>query len=282
MIDPTTLSTFAAATKRELLLDRFDLRLDRDGLIVLDRIVVPVVSRQRGAGSEAMRRLVAFADDHHARLGLSLANPSDGIGTSSRSRLIKFYKRFGFVENKGRARDFSVSWDMLREPRAARRTNPSDRPWIWVDMLRDPRAARRPWIWVDVEHVRARFIAAGHDRVADTVIVLDPSVDTWEKGERTVASCEADGSKIYLSPRIERFDEARRRALIAHELGHAVQGKYDTPVSRRDRHDEVERDADRIAEDVMGQKLYYSMIDGRLIQTFNPRDGVRPRPRGLE
>lgn len=266
MIDPTTLSTFAAATKRELLLDRFDLRLDRDGLIVLDRIVVPVVSRQRGAGSEAMRRLVAFADDHHARLGLSLANPSDGIGTSSRSRLIKFYKRFGFVENKGRARDFSVSWDMLREPRAARRANPSDRAWIWVD----------------VEHVRARFIAAGHDRVADTVIVLDPSVDTWEKGERTVASCEADGSKIYLSPRIERFDEARRRALIAHELGHAVQGKYNTPVSRRDRHDEVERDADRIAEDVMGQKLYYSMIDGRLIQTFNPRDGVRPRPRGLE
>lgn len=117
-MSPQDLNAFAAYTQGRYGLDRLDLYLDRSGLLVLDRIEVARDSRGSGSGSRAMQHLVDFADEHGLRMGLSTANPSDGMGTSSRARLVRFYKRFGFVENKGRSRDFSVSssLNMLREP----------------------------------------------------------------------------------------------------------------------------------------------------------------------
>ena len=36
---------------------------------------------------------------------------------TSQARLKKFYKKFGFVENKGRNKDFEISELMYREPK---------------------------------------------------------------------------------------------------------------------------------------------------------------------
>ncbi len=89
---------------------------ERNGIISLQRIVVPEEKRKGGIGTRWMERLVAYADQTGQTITLS---PSVDFGASSRSRLVKFYKRFGFVENKGRAKDFSLSESMYRLPQQA-------------------------------------------------------------------------------------------------------------------------------------------------------------------
>jgi GNAT superfamily N-acetyltransferase len=69
-------------------------------------------SRNQGLGTSAMQESVALADKHGIRLDLS---PTNEWG-SSKERLVKFYKRFGFVENKGRNKDYRISETMYRLP----------------------------------------------------------------------------------------------------------------------------------------------------------------------
>jgi GNAT superfamily N-acetyltransferase len=73
--------------------------------------------RSQGVGTKAMEELIAYADQLGKRITLSPGLPDDAQGTTSRSRLVKFYKRFGFKENKGRNRDFSTRDGMIREPK---------------------------------------------------------------------------------------------------------------------------------------------------------------------
>lgn len=145
-------------------------------------------------------------------------------------------------------------------------------------------------LWDMVEEVRVAFESFGYTRLRRTHVVLDPKlVKDWEDGKRTVAQTSADGLRMWLSPVMLRFDRSRNLALLSHEFGHAVQGLYgmfDVPAADQedeDDHDAVERDADQIGEHVMGKPLYYApvSVSGRLIQTFNQQNGVRPRPDGL-
>jgi|GEM_PF-5367859 len=129
-----------------------------------------------------------------------------------------------------------------------------------------------------------RYADAGYPKVRRARVEVTCDVDSWCEGKRTVASCRSDGGIIWLSPRIETFDRARQVALLAHEYGHAVQGFYGDVVSS---HDAIERDADSIAENVMGVPLFYAPVPHdrhrRMIQTFDAhaRGAVRPRPKGL-
>ncbi|KVO05548.1 hypothetical protein WJ69_22880 [Burkholderia ubonensis] len=95
---------------------KVDVSEGRDGTITLSRIVVPEGERQSGVGSAFMRDLTHYADERGARIALS---PSTDFGASSVGRLRDFYRRHGFVENKGRNRDFEVSESMYREPGGA-------------------------------------------------------------------------------------------------------------------------------------------------------------------
>jgi hypothetical protein len=141
--------------------------------------------------------------------------------------------------------------------------------------------ASRESVWDIAEYVRQRFIDSGYSKLRRTHIKVEWSIDAWDDGKRTVAACSADGLRMWVSPRLEEFDRNRQIALLAHEFGHAVQGLYGLEVP--DAHDAVERDADSLAEHVMGRHLFYGLIDGRLIQTLDSRapGAVRPRPRGL-
>lgn len=85
---------------------------DADSYVVLSRIIVPKDARGSGVGRKAMAELVAEAD----RNGWRLALTPDGEWGSSVPRLRKFYKEFGFVENKGRSRDFRTRETMIRQP----------------------------------------------------------------------------------------------------------------------------------------------------------------------
>lgn len=77
------------------------------------KIVVPKDSRNQGVGTEAMKLITAYADEKQRRVTLTPASDFGG----SKTRLIGFYKRHGFVENKGRNKDYSTREAMYRDPK---------------------------------------------------------------------------------------------------------------------------------------------------------------------
>lgn len=83
---------------------------ERGGVINLSKIVVPKDLRGEGAGTKAMKSMIAYADDTGQTISLS---PSSDFG-GSKARLLKFYKSLGFVANKGRNKDYEISESMYR------------------------------------------------------------------------------------------------------------------------------------------------------------------------
>lgn len=82
----------------------------RGGFSVLSKIEIPKSDRNTGQGTRIMEEIVSAADAQGIDLALT---PSDAFG-SSKTRLEKFYRRFGFVPNKGRNKDFTTREAMLR------------------------------------------------------------------------------------------------------------------------------------------------------------------------
>jgi len=82
--------------------------------IELSKIVVPKDKRGEGLGSKFMQDLISHADKNEKKIVLS---PSTDFGASSVNRLKEFYKRHGFVENKGKNKDYSISHSMYRHPK---------------------------------------------------------------------------------------------------------------------------------------------------------------------
>lgn len=108
---------FAAAVKAQLRLQAFDVSLYPNRDLHLNLLIVPKgASRNQGRGSAAVEKLTQFADLHGCRIILSPGLQDSHHGTTSKSRLVRFYRKFGFYENKGRRKDFSVSAGMIRDP----------------------------------------------------------------------------------------------------------------------------------------------------------------------
>ena len=89
---------------------------DGKGTITLSTIRVPRDERGQGIGSAFMEELCAYADRTKNDIELNLGDKEAGE-TTSKGRLIEFYKRFGFVRNMGRKKDYSRSCQMYRRPR---------------------------------------------------------------------------------------------------------------------------------------------------------------------
>ena len=88
---------------------------DKNEVLTLSRVIVPEDLRGQGIGSDFMNSLTKKAD----RLGYKIIlTPSNDFG-GNKARLIEFYKRFGFVLNKGENRDYSHREDMYRLPNEA-------------------------------------------------------------------------------------------------------------------------------------------------------------------
>ena len=81
--------------------------------IMLSLIVVPKELRNQGIGTRYMQDLIDYADSVGKRVELS---PSADFG-GNKNKLKEFYSRFGFVENKGRNKDFEISETMYRQPK---------------------------------------------------------------------------------------------------------------------------------------------------------------------
>lgn len=81
--------------------------------IEISRLVFPEEQRGKGQGSEVYKALTEYADATGKTI---TATPSTDFG-GTKSRIIAFNKRFGFVENKGKNKDFAISDTMYRLPR---------------------------------------------------------------------------------------------------------------------------------------------------------------------
>jgi tRNA nucleotidyltransferase/poly(A) polymerase/mannose-6-phosphate isomerase-like protein (cupin superfamily)/GNAT superfamily N-acetyltransferase len=76
----------------------------------LRRIVVPQDKRGQGIGSKVMDDLIKYAKSNKKDL---FTTPDSSFG-GSKSRLVQFYKSFGFKDNKGSNRDFRSKETMVR------------------------------------------------------------------------------------------------------------------------------------------------------------------------
>ena len=85
---------------------------NRDSIYV-SKIIVDKSKRNKGIGTSIMKYLTDYADKNNKVLTLS---PSIDYGATSKERLIRFYRRFGFKPNKGRFADYRFSSSMIRRP----------------------------------------------------------------------------------------------------------------------------------------------------------------------
>jgi GNAT superfamily N-acetyltransferase len=104
-------------------------------------IEVDKASRNKGLGTAFMEDLVAFADLTGKQIRI---NPSDELGATSKGRLEKFYKQFGFVENKpGKNKDYAISERFYRQPSSGERFMPSDTDYLSAVKKGDTATAQR-------------------------------------------------------------------------------------------------------------------------------------------
>lgn len=137
-------------------------------------------------------------------------------------------------------------------------------------------------------------------------VVADVRMDVLplDGKDRHFAGCRTDGKLIVLRPEIAELPVSNLVAILAHEMGHAVDFLYPGRFQLVDgelvewvgwdpcsdvfsaRHhqwlarddDAIERVADAIGERAIGRQISYS--GPCMLQTVRP--GVRPRPAGLE
>jgi GNAT superfamily N-acetyltransferase len=93
--------------------------LESDKPLSLSRIVVPEEKRNQGVGSQVMKEIIEYADRNNKKLALT---PSTDFGGESVQMLKDFYKQFGFVENKGNNKDFTIKDSMYRIPEVSLKT----------------------------------------------------------------------------------------------------------------------------------------------------------------
>ena len=86
---------------------------ERGNNIILDKVIVPKELRDSGQGSRFMEDLLSAADSQGRTIGLS---PSTDFG-GTKSGLQRFYKKHGFVPNKGKNRNFEISESLIRSPK---------------------------------------------------------------------------------------------------------------------------------------------------------------------
>ena len=78
-----------------------------------EKLDIIAKEKNSGEGTKLMKDICEYADKTKKIIILS---PSDEFG-GNKKRLIEFYKRFGFVENKGKNKDFEIFESMYRLPK---------------------------------------------------------------------------------------------------------------------------------------------------------------------
>lgn len=86
---------------------------EKGNYIIVSKIVVPEENRNNGIGTEAMNILTNYADDTGKIIALT---PSTSFG-GKLSKLQNFYKKFGFVKNSGKNKNYETKEQYIRYPK---------------------------------------------------------------------------------------------------------------------------------------------------------------------
>lgn len=86
-------------------------------VVGLQLIVVSKENHGGGRGTKAMQMLCDYADKHRLTIVLSPSERNARTGTTSKTRLIDFYSRFGFIKNTGKNKDPRFTATMYRTPK---------------------------------------------------------------------------------------------------------------------------------------------------------------------
>lgn len=90
-----------------------DYTVRADGIVEINKVSTPAEARGKGSARSAMIGFLWAAD----RAGVTVALTADPMDAATKKgRLEGFYKDLGFVPNKGRGRDPSISAGMIRRP----------------------------------------------------------------------------------------------------------------------------------------------------------------------
>ena len=137
--------------------------------------------RGQGNGTRFMEDLSRMADERGWTLALT---PDTSFGASSVSRLKKFYKRFGFKDNKGRNSDFYTSESMIRRPKDWQPSSPGRREQTLRDAV--------------VDHLREKGVNVSDD---------------WQEGQRILDEYNGSGpiKKMTVRKNIENGMDALQR-----------------------------------------------------------------------
>jgi len=146
--------------------------------------------RNTGIGSKVMNDLTDKADAEGAIIALTPDNTYGG----SKTRLTQFYKRFGFVPNKGRNKDFRYRETMIRYPvtEDIDYTRP-DFDSEWEEAMRYPQFEKMgKEAWIDLAS-SGRII-----NINDALSNLMYNTDAGEKFRNTWHELDADKKKRFV------------------------------------------------------------------------------------
>lgn len=96
--------------------NKYPIKLDiyqGKGGLTLSRIEVDKGHQGEGIGTNVMNLIISFADNN----GLPIALTPEKISNTSKANLIDFYKKFGFVLNRGKNKDWNFKELMIRYPK---------------------------------------------------------------------------------------------------------------------------------------------------------------------
>jgi GNAT superfamily N-acetyltransferase len=98
----------------------FELMITHNRLVnsAIELIWIIVQNRKQDVGTAIMRELCEFADRHAAEIRFTPASKDDYAATTSRARLIRFYKRFDFVLDKHKPGKIAGIPVLIRKPLA--------------------------------------------------------------------------------------------------------------------------------------------------------------------
>ena len=169
--------------------------------INLSRIVVPKEMRNQGVGTQVMSDLSEYADSLGKRITLT---PSSDFGGSV-PKLKAFYKELGFVENKGKNKDFSTREAMYREPSPVEQTLSKEYPLAPAGTRYEEFGGELTYMTPDEYLSRVRPLTLDEESL-DNIAALKSHVQSGG---------QLDPLHIYQSG----VEDGRHRAYMAKELG---------------------------------------------------------------
>jgi GNAT superfamily N-acetyltransferase len=300
-------------------LQYFSVALTNAGDLHLGMLAIDRGARRAGVGSSVMNDLTKFADEHGVRVLLSPSERNDEWGTTSRDRLVDFYKRFGFVENTGAHADAGITAEMYRDPTAVagerelfqsgkeeepgdvfysrlrdaieshnipERLNESASGSNWKQIINNAGVNRREFRYADAQMLddRTRYT---RQEVLDFLEANRPKVETVKLGEDEEGNAVGEIDEDALRERADEIhsrmvDEAMNDLDWSEYLGSAttVEDEEEIEVEKTDRDGEVV--LDEAGDPVMTTEYvtrYYPAIEGGYTYERRPGGGRRLRER---